>query len=89
MHTHILTRALVSVCVHRHAGFLHVLFTPVILLHTAMETEFSIQISVLSGGMWMSVSDLKLFRGAFFSLGMALEALFRGSANTTFANPLY
>lgn len=44
----------------------HVLFTPVILLHTAMETEFAIQISLLSGGMCMSVRELKLFRWASF-----------------------
>lgn len=55
-------------CVHnKHSdepAFSHVLLTPVILLHTTMETEFGIQISVLSGG--MSVSDWKLFRGGIF-----------------------
>lgn len=41
--------------------FLHVLLTLVILLHTAMETEFGIQMSLLSEGTCMSVSDFKLF----------------------------
>lgn len=72
--THLLTRLCVFVCKHsRHAGVLHVLFTPVILLHTAMETEFGIQISLLSGG--MSVSDLELFRGASFSSSIASKKL--------------
>lgn len=37
----------------------------------------------------MSVSDLKLFRGASFSPGMAPEALIKAFAHTTFTNPLY
>lgn len=77
MHTHTLTRALVCLCVvytvntQTRRLFPHVLFTPVILLHTAMETEFAIQISLLSGGMCMSVSELKLFRGASSSPAVA------------------
>ena len=71
MLTHAFTHALVCLCIHsKHSdvpGFLHVLFTPVILPRTAMETEFSIQISSLFGGMCVSVSDLKLLFFVFFS----------------------
>lgn len=69
--------------------FLHVLFTPATLLRTAMETEFGIQVSLLSGDWCMSVSDLKLFRGASFCLADVPEALITASAHTTLTNPLY